>query len=132
MQRVSRPMHRPTTFPASLEQTPASIATNNMTHLTNSPKPQLLLLDLPRSTLFKPKTPLFNKSYPDSSSSPCLPSRLNSKHHPALSSWICISILFWIRACETTGSRDFDFVGAVEISSRPARLRFLAYTLDGL
>ena len=28
------------------------------------------------------KTVLFNKSYPDSSSSPYLPSRLNSKHHP--------------------------------------------------
>src|SRR6218665_3388003 len=30
----------------------------------------------------KLKTLLFSKSYPDSSSSPYLPSRLNSKHHP--------------------------------------------------
>src|SRR6218665_3029306 len=30
----------------------------------------------------KLKTLLFSKSYPDSSSSPSLPPRLNSKHHP--------------------------------------------------
>src|SRR6218665_1577719 len=30
----------------------------------------------------KPKTLLFSKSYPDSSSSPYLPPCLNSKHHP--------------------------------------------------
>src|SRR6218665_1329017 len=30
----------------------------------------------------KMKTLLFSKSYPDSSSSPYLPPRLNSKHHP--------------------------------------------------
>src|SRR6218665_2412582 len=30
----------------------------------------------------KLKTLLFSKSYPDSSSSPYLPPRLNSKHHP--------------------------------------------------
>src|SRR6218665_3553831 len=30
----------------------------------------------------KLKTLLFSKSYPDSSSSTCLPPRLNSKHHP--------------------------------------------------
>src|SRR6218665_4092039 len=30
----------------------------------------------------KLKTLLFNKSHPDSSSSPYLPPRLNSKHHP--------------------------------------------------
>ena len=52
-----------------------------------------------------------NKSYPDSSSSPYLPLRLNSKHHPpwprlfaclpdSLDLSRCLSILFWTSACE--------------------------------
>src|SRR6218665_2493454 len=52
-----------------------------------------------------------NKSYPDSSSSPYLPPRLNSKHHPpcprlfaclpdSLDLPRCLSILFWTSACE--------------------------------
>jgi len=48
---------------------------------------------------------------------------LNSKHHPpssCLTLWsltLCLSILFWLSACEQACSHDFGFVGAVEISS---------------
>src|SRR6218665_854272 len=73
----------------------------------------------------KLKTLLFNKSYPDSSSPPYLPPCLNSKHHSCLTVCIpdslditrCLSILFWISACDKADSRDFAIVGAVEISS---------------
>src|SRR6218665_3063678 len=47
--------------------------------LTKSPS----LAISPQLSHSKLKTLLFNKSYPDSSSSPYLPPRLNSKHHPA-------------------------------------------------
>src|SRR6218665_2311146 len=56
----------------------------------------------------KLKTRLFSKSYPDLSSSLYLPPRLNSKHHSRLTVCLpdsldldrCLSILFWLSACE--------------------------------
>jgi len=59
-----------------------SIATNDSDpkiaiHPTNSP-----LAISPQRFHSKLKTLLFNNSYPDSFSSPYLPPRLNSKHHP--------------------------------------------------
>ena len=78
--------------PASLEQTHASIATTRPIWpiLRTRQKPLTLLHHTMSCTMYislqlfhsKLKTLLFNKSYPDSSSSPYLPPRLNSKHHP--------------------------------------------------
>src|SRR6218665_644518 len=51
-------------------------------HPTNSPKLHLLPSLDPQLFLFKLKMLLFSKSYPDSSSSPCLSPCLNSKYHP--------------------------------------------------
>ena len=66
----------------------------------------------------KLKTLLFSKSYPDSSSSsysfPPI-STPNTIHHSHLTLWIlapCLSIFFWLSAF---GSRDFPFMGTVEI-----------------
>ena len=39
----------------------------------------------------------------------------------------CQSIVFWLSACEKTGSRDFAFVGAVEILSLGLRLQHQNY-----
>src|SRR6218665_2500359 len=81
-----------------------------LSHPTNSPKP---LAISPQLFHCKLKMLLFNKSYPDLSSSPYLPPRLNSKHHspkpsdclPAclpdsLDLTHCLLILFWTSACE--------------------------------
>src|SRR6218665_1984978 len=43
----------------------------------------------------------------------CLPDSLNLTR--------CLSILLWTSACEYAGSRDFVFVGAVEVSSLQLR-----------
>ena len=51
------------------------------TYMYERPRTSLLAIS-PQLFHFKLKTLLFSKSYPDSSASPYLPSRLNSKHHP--------------------------------------------------
>src|SRR6218665_368344 len=65
-----------------------------------------LLKISPRLFHSKLETLLFSKSYPDLSSSSYLPPRLNSKHHltvclpDSLDLDRCLSILFWLSACE--------------------------------
>src|SRR6218665_589105 len=65
--------------PASLEQTPPALR-----HISESSYELTQTSPLkisPRLFHSKLKTLLFGKSYPDLSSSSCLPPRLNSKHH---------------------------------------------------
>jgi len=119
---------------ASLEQTPTS---NYLTHPTNSPKPHPLL------SFHSSFTP--NLKHCSSTNAilihPLLPTSLpvstpNNIHHSRLTVYLpdsldltwCLSILFWTIACEQAGSRDFAFVGPVEIPS--LRLRSLARTPD--
>lgn len=48
----------------------------------------------------KLKTFLYHKSYPDSSSTPHVPRRFNSKQHPPYNRLTgCLSIQFWLSAC---------------------------------
>jgi len=42
----------------------------------------------------------------------------------------CLSILFWISTCEQAGSRDFAFLGAVEMSSLQLRYDYDCYKTD--
>src|SRR6218665_35374 len=94
--------------------------------IINSPKPHLLL------SLHSSFTPNLKHC---SSTNPILISPLpptslpvstpNTIHHSRLTACLpdsldltrCLSILFWISACEYAGSHDFAIVGAVEISS---------------
>jgi len=62
--------------------TNAAILYKYMTRPTNSPKPHLLPSLHSSLIHYKLKTLFFSKSCLDSSSSPCLPPCLNSKHHP--------------------------------------------------
>ena len=75
--------------PASLEQTPASIATNICPilriHQTSS------LASSPQLFHSKPKTLLLNKSYPDSSSSSYLPPSITI-HHSRLTVFLSDSL----------------------------------------
>src|SRR6218665_198204 len=61
--------------------TPRQHCDKYLTHPTSSLEPLPLKIS-PQLFHSKLKTLLFSKSYPDSSSFPCLPPRLNSKHHP--------------------------------------------------
>src|SRR6218665_1956812 len=66
--------------------------------------------------------PLLCTSFPVSTPNSIHHSHLTVCLRDSLNLTRCPPILFWTSACEKAGSRDFAFVGAVEISS--LRLRF--------
>ena len=102
-----------------------------LTHPTNSPKPHLLLSlhssfipNLKHCSLTNPILihPLLPTSLPISTPNTIHRSRLTVCLLNSLNLIRCLTILFWISACD---SGDFAFVGAVEISS--LRLRLSSY-----
>src|SRR6218665_2081101 len=56
-------------------------------------------------------------------------SRLNVFLIDYLDCNLCLSFVFWLSACEETGSCDFAFVGAVEILSLGLRLQHQNYRM---
>src|SRR6218665_2199316 len=103
---------------------------NYLIHPTNSPNPHPWLClhssFTPSLKYCSPTNPilihpLIPTSIPVSTPNTLYHSRLTVCLLDSLNLTRCLSILFWTRACEYSGSQHFAFVGAVEISS--VRLR---------
>src|SRR6218665_356936 len=109
---------------------------NYLTHPTNSPKPHPLLSlhspftpDLKHCSSTNPILicPLLPTSLPASTPNTIHHSRLSVCLPASLDLTRCLSILSWISACERAVSRDFAFVGAVEISSLRFTILYCIY-----